>query len=83
MFSSYFFLVLDSNKFFFALGNIDNATVTAVFILFCLSYRKHVSEVFINFIPWLNFDENQLLRSSRVLPLLLGLYSVNKFTLQR
>lgn len=83
MFSSYFFLVSDSKKFSFALGNIDNATVITAFVVFCISYGEHISEVFINFIPWLNFDENQLLRSSRVLPLLLGLYSVNKFTPQR
>lgn len=82
MFSSYCFLVSD-NKFSFALWNTDNATVITVFVLFCISYGKHVREVIINFIPWLSFDENQLLRSSRVLPFPLGLYSVNKFTLQR
>lgn len=83
VFSSYIFLMSDNNKFSFALGNINNATVITVFVLFCLSYGKHTSKVFVNFIPWLSFDENQLLTSSGVLPLLLGLYSVNKFTLQR
>jgi len=64
MCSSYLFLVSDSKKFSFALGNTDNATVIPVLILCCISHGKHISEVFINFIPWLNFYEDQLLRIS-------------------
>lgn len=78
MFRPYFFLVSDRNKFSFALGNTNNATSyhNVCFIL-------HIIWKTCKCIPWLNFYENQLLRSSRVLPLLLGLNSINKFTLQR